>query len=182
MRVVPARIPDVLLLEPEVHRDERGYLFEAFNRRTLLEAAGLDFDFVQENESRSAQNVLRGLHYQIGRPQGKLVRAVSGRIFDVAVDLRRSSPTFGQWAGTLLSGEEHRMVWIPPGFAHGFLVVSGPADVLYKATDYYAPDCQRTLRWDDPDLGIEWPLADGAPQISAKDALGADFRNAEAYD
>jgi dTDP-4-dehydrorhamnose 3,5-epimerase len=182
MRVTPTRIPDVLLLEPEVRRDERGYLFEAFNRRTLLEAAGVDCEFVQENESRSVQNVLRGLHYQIAHPQGKLVRAVSGTIFNVAVDLRRSSPTFGRWAGTRLSGEAHRMISIPPGFAHGFLVVSGPADVLYKATEYYAPDCQRSLRWDDPDLAIDWPLADGPPVISGKDSLGAAFRVAEVYD
>lgn len=182
MKVTPTRIPGVLLLEPEVHRDERGYLFEAFNCRTLLEAAGVDCEFVQENESRSAQNVLRGLHYQIGRPQGKLVRAVSGTIFDVAVDLRKRSSTFGRWVGTRLSAEEHRMIWIPPGFAHGFLVVSGSADVLYKATEYYAPDCQRSLRWDDPDLAIDWPLPSDPPKLSGKDRAAVAFRAAEVYD
>ena len=181
MRITPTQIPDVLLLEPNVHRDERGYLFEAYNRRTLLEAAGLDCQFVQESESRSAANVLRGLHYQIGQPQGKLVRVIRGAVFDVAVDLRRKSPTFGKWVGFELATDKKQVAWIPEGFAHGFLVLSESADLLYKVTTYFAPESERTIAWNDPDLGIAWPLQ-GAPVLSDKDRRGVAFAAAEKYE
>jgi dTDP-4-dehydrorhamnose 3,5-epimerase len=164
----PLSIPDVMLIEPEVFGDTRGFFFESFNRRMFEEAIGRDLDFVQDNHSRSARNVLRGLHFQVQQPQGKLVRVAIGSIFDVAVDIRRDSPTFRRWVGVELSAENQRQLWVPEGFAHGFLVTSDSADVLYKATDYYAPEHERSIRWDDPTLGIEWPL-DGTPRLSEKD-------------
>ena len=181
MKVFPTEIPDVLILEPEVFEDERGFFLESYNRRGFREATGLDPAFVQDNHSRSVRNVLRGLHYQIRQPQGKLVRVVAGAVFDVAVDLRRSSPTFGRWAGTLLSAENKRLLWIPEGFAHGFLVMSEYADFLYKTTDYYAPQNERTLAWNDPEIGIRWPL-DGEPILSAKDRAGQWLKDAELFD
>ena len=180
MQVVPTELPDVLLLEPKVFGDERGFFFEAYNRRAFHKATGIDTDFVQDNVSRSAKNVLRGLHYQVRQAQGKLVRVLAGEIWDVAVDLRRSSPSFGKWAGFTLSAESRRTAWIPVGFAHGFVVVSESADVLYKTTDYYAPEHERTLLWSDPALGIKWPLA-GAPVLADKDRRGASLAAAEAY-
>ena len=179
MKVTPTELPEVLLLEPKVHGDERGFFFESYNRRTLAEA-GLDADFVQDNHSRSARGVLRGLHYQIEHAQGKLVRVVAGEVFDVAVDLRRSSPRFGRWSAAMLSAENRHMLWIPPGFAHGFLVVSDAAEFLYKTTDYWYPQHERTLLWSDPALGIEWPLS-GAPIVAAKDAAGRTLAQAGVY-
>jgi dTDP-4-dehydrorhamnose 3,5-epimerase len=163
-----------------VFGDERGFFLEPYNRRTFREATGLDVEFVQDNHSRSRRGVLRGLHYQVRQPQGKLVRVLSGRIFDVAVDLRRSSPSFGKWVGLEIDADSMRMLWIPPGFAHGFLVLSESADVFYKATDYYAPQHERTLRWDDPQLAIAWPLA-GEPTLSDKDRRGSLLAQADAY-
>jgi dTDP-4-dehydrorhamnose 3,5-epimerase len=180
LNVIRADLPDVLILEPKVFGDERGFLFESYNARVLVAAAGITSDFVQDNHTRSARNVLRGLHYQLRQPQGKLIRVTAGEIFDVAVDLRRSSPTFGQWAGHVLSEANRRMLWVPPGFAHGFLVTSETAEVLYKATDYWAPQHERCIRWNDPELGIAWPL-DGEPILSEKDRRGALFRDAEVY-
>lgn len=179
MRIAPTEIPDVLIIEPKVFGDERGFLFESWNRRTLADL-GLDIDFVQDNHSRSAKNVLRGLHYQIEHAQGKIVRAVVGEIFDVAVDLRRGSPTFGKWVGFMLSAENKRMAWIPPGFAHGYCVVSDIAECLYKTTDYWSPEHERTLAWDDPALAIPWPLS-GPPILAAKDAVGKRLADAETY-
>jgi dTDP-4-dehydrorhamnose 3,5-epimerase len=180
VRVICAEIPDVSLLEPVTFRDERGFLLEAWNARTFRNAVKLDIQFVQDNYSQSTRGVLRGLHYQIKQPQGKLVRAVRGRIFDVAVDLRKSSPTFGRWVGRELSEDNHRQLWIPPGFAHGFLVLSEIADVLYKTTDYYAPEYERTVIWNDPKLAIDWPL-DGEPVLSAKDRSGITSGKAEVF-
>jgi dTDP-4-dehydrorhamnose 3,5-epimerase len=180
MKVLPAAIPDVLIVEPRVFGDARGFFMESWNRRALAEA-GLDADFVQDNHSRSRRGVLRGLHYQIAHPQGKLVRVVAGEVFDVAVDLRRSSPTFGRWLGVTLSEDNKRMLWVPPGFAHGFLVTSASADFLYKATDYYHPEHERTLLWNDPEIGIEWPHA-GEPVLAAKDAAGVRLADAETYE
>jgi dTDP-4-dehydrorhamnose 3,5-epimerase len=180
VKVVRTAIPDVLALEPRVFGDERGFFLEPYNRRTFREATGLDVEFVQDNHSRSRRGVLRGLHYQVRQPQGKLVRVLSGRIFDVAVDLRRSSPSFGKWVGLEIDADSMRMLWIPPGFAHGFLVLSESADVFYKATDYYAPQHERTLRWDDPQLAIAWPLA-GEPTLSDKDRRGSLLAQADAY-
>ena len=180
MRVVPTAIPDVLVVEPRVFGDQRGFFFESWNRRALREA-GLDADFVQDNHSRSARGVLRGLHYQIRHPQGKLVRVVAGEVFDVAVDLRRGSPTFGRHVAITLSAENRKMLWVPPGFAHGFCVTSESADFLYKTTDYWHPEHERTLLWSDPALGIAWPV-DGAPLVAAKDAAGAPLATAELYD
>ncbi|PWG61462.1 dTDP-4-dehydrorhamnose 3,5-epimerase [Sediminicurvatus halobius] len=181
MHHTPTHIPDVLLLTPKVHGDHRGFFMETWNARVFAEL-GLDLVFVQDNHSRSQQGTLRGLHYQIRQPQGKLVRVTVGEVFDVAVDMRRSSATFGQWVGERLSAENKRMLWVPPGFAHGFLVLSDAAEFQYKCTDYYAPEHERTLRWDDPDLGIEWPLTAGnRPLLSEKDASGAAFAEAEAY-
>jgi dTDP-4-dehydrorhamnose 3,5-epimerase len=180
MKVTRTSLPQVLRLEPRVFRDERGVFYESYNRKVLGEAAGIELDFVQDNHSRSSKNVLRGMHYQIIQPQGKLVRAVHGRIFDVAVDLRRSSPAFGRWTGTELSGDANDMLWVPEGFAHGFLVLSESADVLYKTTAYYAPEHERVLRWDDPDVGIRWPL-DGEPVLAPKDRAGRSLREAEVY-
>jgi dTDP-4-dehydrorhamnose 3,5-epimerase len=179
VKVAPTAVPDVLVLEPKVFGDQRGFFLESWNERTFA-AAGIRAHFVQDNHSRSGRNVLRGLHYQLGQAQGKLVRAIAGEIYDVALDVRRASPTFGRWVGERLSADNRRILWIPPGFAHGFLVVSEAAEVLYKATDYYAPEHERTIAWNDPDLAIAWPLA-GAPVLSAKDAAGARFRDAEVY-
>jgi dTDP-4-dehydrorhamnose 3,5-epimerase len=172
-------LPGVLLIEPQVFGDARGFFMESWNRKAFAEA-GLDLDFVQDNHSRSAKGVLRGLHYQLNAPQGKLVRVVSGAVFDVAVDLRRSSPHFGRWTGYELSAENQRMLWIPPGFAHGFLVLSASADFLYKTTAYYAPQWDRGVRWNDPDIGVVWPL-DGEPLLSAKDAVQPLLNDAEVY-
>jgi dTDP-4-dehydrorhamnose 3,5-epimerase len=180
MNVVETALPDVLILEPKVFGDSRGFFFESYNRRVFREATGLDPDFVQDNHSKSAGGVLRGLHYQLRQTQGKLVRVVAGEVFDVAVDLRRGSPTFGQWAAARLSAENRRMMWVPRGFAHGFLVTSEHAEFLYKTDDYYAPEHERCIRWDDPDLAIDWPLA-GAPSLSAKDQAGVPFREAEVF-
>ncbi|WIM06704.1 MAG: dTDP-4-dehydrorhamnose 3,5-epimerase [Candidatus Nitricoxidivorans perseverans] len=179
MRSIPTDIPDVLIIEPKVFGDERGFFFESWNRRTFQEI-GLDLDFVQDNHSRSVRNTLRGLHYQIEQTQGKLVRVVQGEVYDVAVDLRRSSPTFGRWAGFTLSAANRRMAWIPPGFAHGFCVTSDTAEFLYKTTDYYAPAHERTLAWNDPGLAIPWPL-DAPPILAAKDAAGRPLAECETY-
>lgn len=180
MNIVHTAIPDVLIVEPQVFTDARGFFYESFNKKSML-AAGITGDFVQDNHSRSARNVLRGLHYQITHPQGKLVRAVAGEIFDVAVDIRRRSPTFGKWVGMNLSAENRRMVWIPPGFAHGFLALSEFAEVLYKTTDYWAPQSERTIVWNDRDLAIAWPTGE-EPQLSTKDKAGAAFSGAEIFE
>ena len=179
MNVVPTAIPEVRVIEPKVFGDPRGFFLESWNARAFA-TAGIRAEFVQDNHSRSARNVLRGLHYQIRQPQGKLVRVVAGEIFDVAVDLRRASPTFGRWVGMRLSAETKRMAWVPAGFGHGFLVVSEFAEVLYKTTDYYAPEHERVIAWNDPDLAIDWPLA-GTPVLSARDAAGARLRDAEVF-
>lgn len=171
MKSISTAIADVFILEPKVFGDTRGFFFESFNTRAFAEATGLDVQFVQDNHSRSAKGVLRGLHYQILHPQGKLVRVVRGSVFDVAVDIRKASPTFGKWVGVELTEDNHRQLWVPPGLAHGFLVTSEAADFLYKTTDYYAPEHERCLAWNDPDIAIEWPL-EGEPQLSAKDKLG----------
>jgi dTDP-4-dehydrorhamnose 3,5-epimerase len=180
MQVSVTAIPDVKLVEPKVFGDDRGFFFESWNRRSLA-AAGIDVDFVQDNHSRSRRGVLRGLHYQVERAQGKLVRCVVGEVYDVVVDLRRSSPTFGRSLGLALSAGNRRMLWVPPGFAHGFLVVSESADFLYKTTDYWYPQHERTLLWNDPGLAIDWPL-DGAPILAAKDAAGTPLAGADLYD
>lgn len=179
MKVTPCAIPDVLLIEPRVFGDERGFFFESFNQRTFAEATGLDLQFVQDNHSRSARHVLRGLHYQVVQPQGKLVRVVAGEVFDVAVDIRPGSPTCGRWVGAILSGTNKHQLWVPPGLAHGFLVLSETADFLYKTTDYYAPAHERCIAWNDPTLAIDWPLGGHAPQLSAKDQAWAPFRAAD---
>jgi dTDP-4-dehydrorhamnose 3,5-epimerase len=179
MNVVRTAIPDVVVIEPKVFGDARGFFLESWNARAFA-IAGIRAEFVQDNHARSARNVLRGLHYQIRQPQGKLVRVVVGEVFDVAVDLRRSSPTFGRWVGETLSAENKRSIWIPAGFGHGYLVTSDFAEVLYKATDYYAPEHERSIAWNDPELRIKWPLA-GAPVLSAKDVAGVRFRDAEVY-
>ena len=179
MKVVPTGLAEVLILEPQVFADARGTVFESYNQRRLAESTGIEVQFVQDNRSRSVKNVLRGLHYQLGRPQGKLVQVLRGEIFDVAVDLRRSSPTFGKWTGFTLSEGSSRMAWIPGGFAHGFAVLSEGADVLYKMTEYWAPAQERTILWRDPDLGVQWPLS--APILSAKDQAGMAFREAEVF-
>ena len=181
MKVERTSTPDVLVLEPDVIRDARGFFYESYNRRSFAAATGLDVEFVQDNHSRSARNVLRGLHYQVRQPQGKLVRVVAGEIWDVAVDLRRGSSSFGRWAATKLDAESHRMLWIPPGFAHGFVVLSEQADVLYKATDFYAPEHERTLLWNDPAIAIRWPLA-GEPVMTDKDRRGVPLADAEKFD
>ena len=179
MRVVPTTLPDVLLIEPSVFGDQRGFFFESWNRRAFSEA-GVEAEFVQDNHSRSGHNVLRGLHYQVEHAQGKLVRVCAGTVFDVAIDIRRSSPTFGRWIGMELSAENRRMLWIPAGFAHGFLVTSDSAEFLYKTTDYWYPEHERTLLWNDPALAIEWPL-DGPPTVAAKDAAGRPLASADLY-
>lgn len=181
MNVVSTNIPDVLILEPKVFGDVRGFFLESYNRNRFNALTGIDVEFVQDNHSRSARNVLRGIHYQIDQPQGKLVRVVKGRVFDVAVDLRKSSPHFGQWVGVELSEENNRQFWVPPGFGHGFLVLSDYADFLYKTTDYYAPHNERCIKWQDPDLGIDWPLID-EPLLSEKDLQGVRFRSAEVFE
>ncbi len=180
MKVSRTSIPEVLLLEPKVFGDDRGFFLEPYNKRTFREATGLEAEFVQDNHSRSRSGVLRGLHYQLHRPQGKLVRVTAGEVFDVAVDLRRSSPTFGKFVGFTLDAESKRIAWIPPGFAHGFLVMSEYVDFLYKTTEYYLPQDERAIRWDDPVLGISWPLQ-GAPILSAKDAAAPLLAAAEVY-
>jgi len=178
--VTPAAIPDVLVLEPKVFGDARGFFYESFNARDFREVTSLDVDFVQDNHSKSAKGVLRGLHYQIQHPQGKLVRVVQGSVFDVAVDLRKSSPTFGRWVGEVLSAENHKQLWVPLGFAHGFVVLSESAEFLYKTTDYWYPEHERSLLWNDPTVGIAWPI-DFAPQLAAKDAAGKAFGEAEMF-
>ncbi|SMB24330.1 dTDP-4-deoxyrhamnose-3,5-epimerase [Sterolibacterium denitrificans] len=181
MRIIPTNLPDVLLIEPEVFGDARGFFMESYNRRKLVELdPRLDVEFVQDNHSRSAQNVLRGLHYQIRHPQGKLVRVVVGEVYDVAVDLRRASPTFGQWTGQILSAENRRMMWVPPGFAHGYCVTSAVAEVLYKTTDYRHAEHERCLLWNDASLGIPWPLS-AAPLLAAKDQAGLPLSQAETF-
>lgn len=178
MKSISTAIADVFILEPKVFGDTRGFFFESFNSRAFAEATGLDVNFVQDNHSRSTRGVLRGLHYQAQQPQGKLVRVVRGSVFDVAVDIRKTSPTFGKWVGVELSEDNHRQLWVPPGLAHGFLVISESADFLYKTTDYYAPEHERCLAWNDPAIGIDWPL-EGEPQLSAKDQLGKLLADAE---
>jgi dTDP-4-dehydrorhamnose 3,5-epimerase len=180
MKVVRTAIPDVLILEPRVFPDERGFFLESWNARDFRAALGFDVTFVQDNHSRSRRGVLRGLHYQVLQSQGKLVRVVRGRVFDVAVDLRRSSAAFGRWVGVELSDDDHRQVFVPPGFAHGFLVLSDEADVLYKTTDYYAPQHEHCLIWNDPDVGIPWPLS-GEPVLAAKDRAGLRLNEAETF-
>lgn len=180
MQATPTAIPDVVILEPKVFGDERGFFFESFNARAFKEATGLEREFVQDNHSKSARNVLRGLHYQIQQAQGKLVRVVEGEVFDVAVDIRRASPTFGQWVGVHLSGENKKQLWVPEGFAHGFVVLSETAEFLYKTTDYYSPSFERSILWNDPDLDIQWPIS-GEPQLSAKDGAASRFRDAETF-
>jgi dTDP-4-dehydrorhamnose 3,5-epimerase len=178
VRVLTTEIPGVLLLEPKVFADERGFFLESYNKRVFQDATGLDVDFVQDNHSRSQRGVLRGLHYQVRQPQGKLVRVIAGRVFDVAVDIRRDSPTFGRSSTVELDSASKRMLWIPPGFAHGFLVVSDSAEVIYKATDYYAPQHERSLLWSDPALAIEWPLTN-EPVLASKDRQGRLLRDTE---
>jgi len=179
----PTALPEVLLLQPQVHGDARGFFFESFNQRDFAQATGIDSPFVQDNHSLSRRGVLRGLHYQLQRPQGRLVRVLAGSVFDVAVDLRRSSPNFGKWVGEVISAENKKQIWIPPGFAHGFLVLSDSAEFLYKTTDYYAPEYERSLLWSDPAIGIAWPLDAGqAPLLAAKDAAALPLAQAECYD
>ncbi|KGF72514.1 dTDP-4-dehydrorhamnose 3,5-epimerase [Neosynechococcus sphagnicola sy1] len=180
MNILPTEIPEVLIIEPRVFGDDRGFFYESYNQRVFQEQTAQAVTFVQDNHSRSAQHVLRGLHYQIQQPQGKLVRVVVGEVFDVAVDLRQSAPTFGKWIGVLLSAENKRQLWIPPGFAHGFLVISTAAEVLYKATEYYAPQYERSLLWNDPDLAIAWPLS-APPTLSGKDEAGVCLQAAAVY-
>lgn len=180
MQIITTTIPDILILEPKVFGDERGFFFESFNERIWRDLTGVNLSFVQHNHSRSAGGVLRGLHYQIQQPQGKLVRVVVGEVFDVAVDLRHSSPSFGQWFGTLLSAENKRQMWVPPGFAHGFCVTSDVAEFLYQTTEYYAPEHERCIAWNDPDLNITWPLT-AEPNVSAKDRQGLAFKDADLF-
>jgi len=187
MKVIPTALPEVLILEPKVFGDERGFFFESYNRKNFSVDTGLDVEFVQDNHSKSAQGVLRGLHYQLVKPQGKLVRAVTGTVWDVAVDLRKSSPGFGQWVGVELSAENQRLLWVPPGFGHGFMVLSETADFLYKTTDYWYPEHDRNVAWNDPELAITWPLEglnlpDGLPSLAAKDAAAPMLAQAEVYD
>ncbi|PHN30040.1 dTDP-4-dehydrorhamnose 3,5-epimerase [Pseudomonas sp. ICMP 561] len=181
MNVIASEIPEVLILEPRVFGDERGFFYESFNAKAFADATGLrDLSFVQDNHSRSAKGVLRGLHYQIENAQGKLVRVTAGEVLDIAVDIRKSSPTFGRWVGVRLSAENARQLWIPAGFAHGFVVLSDYAEFLYKTTDYYTPAAERCIRWDDPDLAIDWQL-DGTPQLSAKDQNGKALKEADLF-
>lgn len=180
MNVIQTNIPDVIIFEPTVFGDDRGFFFESFNQKAFFEAAGLNINFVQDNHSKSAKNVLRGLHYQIEQAQGKLVRVCQGEVFDVAVDLRTASPTFGQWEATILSAENKRQMWVPPGFAHGFLVLSDTAEFLYKTTDFYAPQHECCLKWNDPTVGIEWPLV-GSPILSAKDNMGLSLQDTKKF-
>ena len=180
MQITRLAIPDVILIEPKVFSDARGFFFESFNQRAFNAATGTDYQFVQDNHSRSSQGVLRGLHYQIQQPQGKLVRVVQGAVFDVAVDIRKSSPTFGQWVSAELSADNHHQLWVPPGFAHGFVVLSETAEFLYKTTDYYAPEYERCIVWDDAALAIDWRYQ-GAPNLSAKDAQGLSLAQADVF-
>lgn len=180
MKIIPTRLPEVLIIEPRVFGDSRGFFFESYNRQAFNQATGLEVDFVQDNHSRSAQGVLRGLHYQIRQPQGKLVRVVKGAVFDAAVDIRKSSPNFGQWVGITLSEDNCRQLYVPPGFAHGFVVISDSADFLYKTTDYYAPEHERCIAWNDAAIGIEWPI-DSEPVVSAKDKAGLPLAQAELF-
>ena len=181
MQVVKTAIPDVLIVEPKVFGDDRGFFFESYNQQTFQKLTGVKADFVQDNHSKSAANVLRGLHYQIKQPQGKLVRVTAGEVFDVAVDIRRQSATFGKWVGVLLSSENKRQLWVPPGFAHGFVVLKDNTEFLYKTTDYYAPQHERCICWDDPAIGVEWPIAQ-APILSGKDQLGVALSEAEVFE
>jgi len=181
VKVIPTALPDVLILEPKVFGDDRGFFMESFNQKVFDEAIGHHVDFVQDNHSRSRKGVLRGLHYQITQPQGKLVYALSGEVFDVAVDLRKSSPNFGRSVGAVLSAENKRRLWIPPGFAHGFLVISESADFLYKTTDYYAPAAERSIIWNDPEINIQWPI-DVAPILSEKDRVAPALEDSQVYD
>jgi dTDP-4-dehydrorhamnose 3,5-epimerase len=180
MQVQATSIPDVLIFEPKVFGDDRGFFYESFNERRFIELSGVSSSFVQDNHSKSARNVLRGLHYQIQQPQGKLVRVVAGEVFDVAVDIRKSSATFGQWVGVILSAENKRQLWVPPGFAHGFVVTSESAEFLYKTTDYWAPEHERSILWNDPAIGINWPMQD-APLLSGKDQVGKLLADAEVF-
>ena len=180
MRVTPTAISDVLLIEPKVFGDDRGFFFESFNAQAFEQATGIKREFVQDNHSKSAKNVLRGLHYQIKQPQGKLVRVVQGEVFDVAVDLRKSSKTFGQWVGIQLTAENKKQLWVPEGFAHGFVVLSGTAEFLYKTTDYYTPEYERSLLWNDPTIAINWPFQ-GEPLLAAKDVAGSLLSEAEVF-
>lgn len=180
MKVIETKIPDVLIFEPRVFGDDRGFFYESFNAREFEKATGISPHFVQDNHSKSKKNVLRGLHYQTQQAQGKLVRVTQGEVFDVAVDLRRSSPTFGEWVGEVLSADNKRSLWLPAGFAHGFLVLSDTAEFLYKTTDFYAPDAEWIIKWDDPTIGVVWPL-DGQPELSAKDAAGKSLTEVETY-
>jgi dTDP-4-dehydrorhamnose 3,5-epimerase len=179
--VTPTAIPEVLVLAPKVFGDTRGFFFESFNARDFAQSTGVDAEFVQDNHSKSAQGVLRGLHYQIQNPQGKLVRVVQGSVFDVAVDMRKSSPTFGQWVGEVLSDENHKQLWVPPGFAHGFVVLSESAEFLYKTTDYWYPEHERSLLWSDPTVAIQWPI-DFEPQLAGKDAAGKLLGDADVFE
>ncbi len=181
MKVTPTRLPEVLLIEPRVFGDARGFFYESFNRRVFAQATGLDLNFVQDNHSKSARGVLRGLHYQLQQAQGKLVRVVAGEVFDVAVDIRQSSPQFGQWFGCVLSAQNQQQLWVPPGFAHGFVVLSESAEFLYKTTDYYAPEHEQCIAWNDPDIAVAWPDIPGGPQLSAKDQTGKRLRDAATY-
>ena len=181
MNIINTEIPDVLIIEPDVFGDDRGFFYESYNKKKFQEITGIDYDFVQDNHSMSSQGVLRGLHYQIKQPQGKLVRVVNGAVYDVAVDLRRSSSTFGKWTGVNLSAENKKQLWIPEGFAHGFLVTTEKAEFLYKTTDYYAPDHERCIKWNDRNLSIDWPL-DGEPNVSSKDFQGVSFKDAEVFE
>ena len=182
MKFIPTEIPDVIIVEPDVFGDHRGFFMESWHAEKFAEG-GIDARFVQDNHSRSSQGILRGLHYQIKQPQGKLVRVLSGEVFDVAVDLRRSSPTFGKWVGIFLNDTDKKMLWVPPGFAHGFYVVSEEADFFYKCTELYAPEHERAIRWDDPDLAIDWPLVGGQePILAPKDAGAKSFKDAEVYE
>jgi dTDP-4-dehydrorhamnose 3,5-epimerase len=180
MKVTPTAIPEVLLIDPQVYGDDRGFFFESFNARKFEALTGISANFVQDNHSKSARNVLRGLHYQIRQPQGKLVRVIAGAIFDVVVDMRASSPFFGRWVGAELSAENRRQMWVPPGFAHGFVVTSDSAECLYKTTDYWAPEYERALLWNDPALAIDWPLS-GAPMLSSKDSMGKLLADSETF-
>ena len=180
MKVVPTAMPEVLVLEPQVFGDDRGFFYESFNARRFEELSGVRANFVQDNHSKSAKGVLRGLHYQISQPQGKLVRVTAGAIFDVVVDLRKSSPFFGRWVGVALSSENRRQIWVPPGFAHGFVVTSDSAECQYKTTDYWAPEHERSILWNDPAIGVEWPIS-GAPMLSGKDNQGKLLADAEVF-
>jgi dTDP-4-dehydrorhamnose 3,5-epimerase len=180
VQFIKTDIPDVVIIEPRVFGDERGFFMETWQRKTFAES-GIDYDFVQDNHSLSGKGILRGLHYQIKQPQGKLVRVISGEVFDVAVDIRKESPWFGKWVGVMLSAENRRQLWVPPGFAHGFYVVSDQAEFVYKCTDFYAPEYERSIIWDDPDLGITWPLDGVQPLLSGKDTAGVPFCKAEFY-